>query len=216
MTEVQVVKAACNRCGHNTKHSVIAKRVVETSDEIEKDWIVKYKDTYEMLECCGCEAVLLRHTSWFSETADQEELYYYPPRISRRAPSWSFKLPNNIMELVDEIYAALYNDSRRLVLMGARAVVDLVITDKVGDDGNFQEKLKALEDQGFIAKKNRSVLAAALDAGSAAVHRGHRAKPEEVELVMDIVENLLQAVYALEDAGDQLRKSTPPRKTKSK
>jgi len=211
MTEKEVVKAHCNACRHSTKHVVIARRVVEDSDVIEGVGPVSWRDTYEMLECCGCEGVTLRHISWFSEVPD-EEIKYYPPRISRQVPTWRWKLPPRIKELISEIYAALYNDSQRLVLMGARAVVDLVITDKVGDLGNFHEKLEALEAQGFIAPKSRHILTAALDAGSAAAHRGHRAKPEHVEHVMDIVENLLQAVYVLEDAAQQLKESTPPRK----
>jgi hypothetical protein len=54
-------------------------------------------------------------------------------------------------------------------------------------------------------------LEAALDAGNAAAHRGHAAKPEEVEIVMDIVENMLHSVYVLHDAAQKLKKSTPLR-----
>jgi hypothetical protein len=211
MTEKEIVKAHCNACGHETKHLVVARRVVEDSERIDDYGSVSWTETYEMLECCGCEGVTLRHKSWFSEDPG-EETKYYPPRISRQLPKWRLKLPRRIQDLTNEIYAALYNDSQRLVLMGARALVDLVIIDKVGDVGNFKEKLEALEAQGFIAPKSRHILAAAFDLGSAAAHRGHRAKPEHVEHVMDIIENLLQAVYVLEDAAKELKESTPPRK----
>jgi hypothetical protein len=154
---------------------------------------------------------MLRHTSSFSEEPE-DEVKYYPPRVSRRVPAWKVNLPRDIGALLDEVYAALHNGSQRLALMGARAVVDLVITDKVGDVGGFRQKLEALEAQGFIAPKNRNVLAAALDAGRAATHRGHAAKPEHTGHVMDIVENLLQAVYILEGAAQELRQSTPARK----
>jgi hypothetical protein len=95
--------------------------------------------------------------------------------------------------------------------MGARAVVDLVLVEKVGDSEGFAEKLKAAEAAGVIGTKNREVLNAALDAGNAAAHRGYQATAEDVNAVMDIVENLLQAVYQLESLADRLKQTTPIR-----
>jgi hypothetical protein len=84
--------------------------------------------------------------------------------------------------------------------------------DKVGDAGTFGQKLKALEDQGFISKRNREVLEAALNAGNASAHRGHKFESGEVNQLMDIVENLLQAIYVLEKAALKIKTATPPRK----
>jgi hypothetical protein len=95
--------------------------------------------------------------------------------------------------------------------MGARSLVDMVIVDKVGDMGSFKEKLEALENKGFVSKRNQDVLYAALDAGSAASHRGHEFDTEVVNQVMDIVENLLQAIYVLEQAAQKIKNVTPPR-----
>ena len=95
--------------------------------------------------------------------------------------------------------------------MGARAVLDMVIVDKVGDLGSFGEKLKKLESQGFISQRNREILDAALDAGSAAAHRGYAPKLKDVHAVMDIVENLLQAIYVLDKVAVEIKKSTPAR-----
>jgi hypothetical protein len=96
-------------------------------------------------------------------------------------------------------------------MMGARALLDMVIVEKVGDVGTFADKLKKLESEKYISGKNREVLAAALDIGSAAAHRGHAAKNSQIDAVMDIVENLLQAVYVLPDMAAELKRSTPPR-----
>ena len=99
-----------------------------------------------------------------------------------------------------------------MAVMGARALVDMAIMDKVGDKGSFDQKLSALEEEGFVSKRNREVLTAALDAGNASAHRGHKFEAREVNQIMDIVENLLQAIYALEDAAQNLKTATPPRK----
>lgn len=210
MVKENSFKVHCNACGHETRHSSKGQHRVSGQDLIEDYGPVEYENRYEILECLGCESVVFRRVSWFEPT-DQETVTLYPPPISRPAPRWKDKLPTDLGELLDEIYKALQADSPRLALMGARTAVDMVILQKVGDAGTFQQKLEAIEQQGFVGRKNREFLSAALEAGNAAVHRGHVADPEEVNHVMDIVENLLEAVYVLEGAAESLRKRTPPR-----
>ncbi len=65
----------------------------------------------------------------------------------------------------------------------------------------YWDKLKAPEKAGYISSQNRDVLFAALDMGSAAAHRGHAPTQSEVQSVMDIVENVFQAVYVFPQAG---------------
>jgi len=100
--------------------------------------------------------------------------------------------------------------------MGTRTLIDLLIIKKVGDVGTFREKLNALENAGLVSSQNRRVLDAVLDAGNAAAHRGHAPSESEVEAVMDIVENMLQAVYVFPETAKRLRKSTPRRRKKRK
>jgi hypothetical protein len=211
MKAKQLTKAPCNRCNRETKHAVLKKRL--TSDEADAKGYgpVSWQDVYEMLECGGCESVTLRHTHLFSEYPEPR-VSYYPPPIARPAPMWKHKLPLELRSLADEVYSALHADSRRLGLMGARTILDMVLLEKVGDAGTFLEKLKKFEDLGFVGSRDREILEAALDAGSAAAHRGYRPKPDQLDQVMDIVEHLLEAVYVLHRAAADLRKSTPPRK----
>jgi hypothetical protein len=145
----------------------------------------------------------------FSENDGPEERYF-PPRVSRHPPDWAHTLPGDLYVLLDEVYRALDANNYRLPMMGARALLDKVMVEKVGDVGGFAEKLKELEKTGYISAKNREVLESALDAGHAAAHRGY-ATPTTVNIVMDIVENMLQALYVLHDAAAKLKKSTPPR-----
>jgi hypothetical protein len=203
-------KAPCNDCNRDTKHRVLFKRITSGSDD---DSGFDWRDTYEMLECCGCESVAMRWTNEFSENPEPT-VTYYPPPVARQTPKWVWGLPTEVRSLMDEIYSALHANSRRLALMGARTVVDMLLMDKVGDVGTFPDKLAQLESDGFVGLKNRAFLGAALEAGNAAAHRGYQPKKEHLDHVMDIVENLLQAVYILEEAADELKKSTPARKFK--
>lgn len=211
MTEENVVRVHCNRCGHETKHAILATHQTEGSAEVEGVGHIWWTDSYEFLECGGCEAVTLRNSHWFSDT-DETTVHHYPPRASRSLPRWKSKLPWQISSLLGEAYLALHADSRRLAVMGARAILDMLFLDTIGDKGTFKDKLKALESQGFVGSKNREYLEAALDAGSAAMHRGHVPSAEAVGHVMDIVENLLQAVYVLRPAASALKTGTPPRR----
>jgi hypothetical protein len=202
MSEQTITRAPCRHCHRETRHAVLSVRKVERTAELQGGQEVWFEDTYEMLECCGCEVVCLRHTHVWSEDPEPD-VTYYPPPVSRAMPQWRYKLPAKLRSLVDEIYTALHADSRRLALMGARTAVDIVLLEKVGDKGSFAQKLAALEKQGFVGQRSRETLAAALDAGSAAAHRGYLPKKEDLASVMDIVENVLQAVYVL-------RGRTPP------
>jgi hypothetical protein len=211
MTDTHL-KIHCNACGHETKHVLLHSRKTEDEEIVEGCGPVNWQDTYEMLECCGCESIVLRHSNYFAPTGETT-VKHYPPLVSRPAPKWKYKLPISIGSLLDEIYNALYSDGRRLAIMGARTIVDIVMRDKIGQDkGSFGSNLKALEEQGVIGRKNREFLGAALDAGSAAAHRGYIPEPEDVEHVMDIVENLLEAAYILDKAAESLKRTTPQKK----
>jgi len=45
-------------------------------------------------------------------------------------------------QVLDEIYVALTGNGRRLALMGARTLVDMLMLQEVGDVGTFDAKLK--------------------------------------------------------------------------
>ncbi|MGO9269839.1 MAG: DUF4145 domain-containing protein [Terriglobia bacterium] len=198
----------CNDCRGGTQHRSL--RVAEyrgKNDDLGYWW----HRTFEMLQCCGCEEVVLRRTSRFSED-DEDEVRYFPPDMSRYPPRWLYKLPHDFRLLLEEIYRSLDSENLRLPMMGARTLVDMLILEKIGDVGGFKEKLSGLENAGFVSSQNRKTLYAALEVGNAAAHRGYAPSQADVEAVMDIVENMLQAVYVFPDAAEKLKKSTPPRR----
>jgi hypothetical protein len=212
--ESEATKSHCNLCGRETKHIVLATRVVITDeDEGEEYGPLRWEDTYELLECAGCESVSMKHTNWFVQ-GDAVEVSIYPPPVKRRRPHWFNEIPRPVSTLLQQVYQALDGNSRSLALMGARAVLDMVLVEVAGDKGAFSAKLDELEKKGFIGSKNKEVLDAALDAGSAASHRGYMPSINDINAVMDIVENLLQTIYHLKTLADSLKKTTPVRPAK--
>lgn len=197
----------CNQCRGKTSHHVVGD--VEESirdDETEFSWSIRF----EMLQCGGCQEVVLRRTYTFSEDPDVS-VQFFPPEMSRVRPEWRYSLPKDLRSLLDEIYRSLDSENLRLPMMGARTLIDMLITEKIGDVGNFKQKLVELERKGFLSSGNSETLYAALEVGNAAAHRGHAATLTEVNAVMDVVENLLQAVYVFPGITRRLREGTPSR-----
>ena len=209
----------CRECSQRTWHLVVAslsRREIEVEEDPPAPPVWADVD-YDFLQCCGCECVTMRSTLTCEELyQDGRIVRHFPPSTARRRPAWEAQLPPPAQFLIREIYDALYSGSLRLAVMGARTLVDMAILDKVGDPGSFDKKLQALEDGGYVSKRNREVLDAALDAGNASAHRGHKFDSESVNQVMDIVENLLQAIYVLEPAAKKIKTATPPRKKTTK
>ncbi|MCW5322277.1 DUF4145 domain-containing protein [Verminephrobacter aporrectodeae subsp. tuberculatae] len=111
--------------------------------------------------------------------------------------------------MLDEVYATLHADSRRLAMMGARAIIDVVITRTVGDQGSFSKGLDELKNKDLISKRDRDIIEAAVNAGSAAMHRGHQPTADDVNVVIDIVERMVHAEI-LEAKAKELAATTPP------
>jgi hypothetical protein len=207
-SQAKIERLHCNGCRQKTAHRML--KTTTESEEMENDW---WSTTFDMLQCCGCEEVVLRRTFIFG--GDDPEIRYFPPPVSRRPPSWELEIPGELMLLLKEVYRSLDADNRSLPMMGARALLDMLIVEKVGDVGTFKQKLEKLAIDGSLGAIQVEVLDAALDAGGAAAHRGHIPKASEVNAVMDIVEHLLHAVYILPDMAKNLKKVTPPRPKKT-
>lgn len=219
--EDQIEWAHCNKCGQETKHEVLLRRK-QPGEEVANPYdhqppmTISWSTDWTVLECRGCETVTLKRLFWFSEwDRGDEQVDYFPPRLARKLPQWTESLDEPISELLEEVYAALQSGSRRLAVMGARAVLDLFMVDKVGDIGGFAVKLEKLQEKGFVSKRDQETLDAALDAGNAAAHRGHAPTSEHLNHVIDIVENLLQS-DRLAGLAEAIRESTPKRGESSK
>lgn len=214
MDQEGTTKVTCNSCGVETFHRVLFSTTEDRTDHTD-EWSEpdQLLDEYEVLQCLGCKDVCFRHTR-YDEGAPYDwdgGLHFYPPRFLRRPPKWCSQLPPDVVAVLDEVYSALAADCRRLAAMGARTLIDMAMTNKVDDVGGFEKKLQELEKKGLIDRTGHDRLFNALDVGHAAAHRGHVPSRSDLADVMDIVENLLEAMYVLDEKAKRLRKSTPRR-----
>ncbi|MCE7901318.1 MAG: DUF4145 domain-containing protein [Gammaproteobacteria bacterium PRO9] len=112
--------------------------------------------------------------------------------------------------MLEEIYTALHADSRRLAMMGARAVLDTALAKKSGNRGNFSRGLDDLQKNNLLSQQEREIIGAAFEAGSAAMHRGHRPTIDSLNTVIDIIERVVQAEILVAKAK-RLKAATPKR-----
>jgi hypothetical protein len=197
----------CRQCGGERYHSVIAEKTRSWSED---DPAVEGSDTWSIVECGVCHTVTFIHSHWFSEDYDLTEdgptpiLHRdrYPAAPSRKMPEWgidAFLCRTSddlwIVKLHEDIYAAIGMEAYALAAMGARTIVDYVVTSKAGEEGNFKEKLYRMREQSLITDTQVEVIYAAFDAGSAAAHRGYSPTRMDVYTLLDITESLLQQIY---------------------
>lgn len=214
----------CNVCGQDTLHksvkSILKIRNYDNDNDDDDDQhTVTVESNWHILQCNGCQEVAMSRTDWCSmdDPHDPSNPTFFPPRISRRKPAWfdQFEVPSEYIEILDEVYAALHADSRRLAMMGARALIDAVIRRTVGDQDNFAKGLDELSENSLISKRDRKTIAAAIDAGHASAHRGHKPSSDDVNVVIDIVEGMVHTEILSEQA-QTLKKTTPQRKPRVK
>jgi hypothetical protein len=207
----------CNECGHDTLHKVV-KQIQRSRDFDHDRYVVTMGSNWKILQCSGCHEVSMNRIDWCSEDDPQDPSVstYFPPRISRRKPDWLVRREApGYQGLLDEVYAALHADSRRLAMMGARAVIDKAIAKQAGDRGTFSQGIDALEKAGIIGKLDRPLIDAAFDAGSASMHRNHQPSIDSLNTVIDIVERVVHAEVLAEKAKE-LAATTPPRPARVK
>jgi hypothetical protein len=217
-----VVKGHCNICGGEKNAFRRASHTVRGNDGE-----VSWSDTYEILECCGCSGMAVRHSSWFSEwdTLDNDpvtgrpriipgvEVSYWPPPTRRKKPDWGDDLEDDVLrQVIDEVYQALNGGLTILASIGTRTLLDRGMFLRVGDpNGGFGGKLNEMVSEGYIGRGERETFEAITDAGNAAAHRGFSPKPEMLNTIVALLENFLHREFVLKTAAGQLRTATPPR-----
>lgn len=220
------VRAHCNRCLGPRQHDVLHEEVRRDKELTDSAIDIVGAETFRMLKCCGCRNISLQETSWSVEDCDangkpHQYVTSYPPEISRAEPSWTIDLAwfgsnsdEYIAKLLREIYSAMHNDSRRLVVMGIRALLEHIMVSAVGDKESFKNNLDAYQHAGFLSPKQREIIEPILEAGHATIHRGYDPSADDVRTVMDIAEGLIETTVVHPKKASALKKRVPKRKKK--
>lgn len=145
---------------------------------------------------------------------DEERLfniYHYPSFGGSAVPEWTNELPEELMKLLWEIYAAKKKGLNTLCAMGIRAVIEVFAVSKLGDIGGFAKKLAKLRASGHVSDAQYNILSIITEAGNAAAHRGFSPTSDQVGACLEV----LEAIFFFEIKNNELRgleAATPKRK----
>lgn len=219
----EIGKAYCNKCGPETNAHRRTSYTVSGNDG-QASW----SDTYEVLECCGCNGLSVRREFWLSEWdyMDQDpvtgeprmipgiETTYWPHATKKKKPDWASDLHDEpLRQVIGEVYDALNSGLIVLASIGTRTLLDRAMFLRVGDsEGGFRAKLNLMVERGYIGTDERDILLAITDAGSAAAHRGFSPSAEHLATIVATVETFLYRVFVLKPAAGAVRAATPPRR----
>lgn len=217
----RIIKAHCNKCRGLTNSWVRAEHTVSGNDGP-----ISWSDSFEVLQCCGCDTLSVRQEHWFSEWDEMDydeygrlvmrpgikEVYYPAPTV-RAKPEWSDTIADEVLRnVLDELYAALNAGLNVLASVGARTLLDRAGYLLIGDPrGGFEGKLSALQTGGHISAQEKTTLEAVADAGNASAHRGYTPTVARLGHIVDIIENFLHRAFVLAGAAEDIRKATPAR-----
>ena len=144
---------------------------------------------------------------------------YFPPSITRQKPQWRRQfLPfngylNSYDGLCDEIYGALAMGAHRLATMDIRALVERLMIDQVGDQGTFENNVKAFFSAGHVATNQQGMFRDTLiEAGHAAMHRDFEPSADTVNTLLDIVEGIMHSIYYAPMLAEQVKNTIPARR----
>jgi hypothetical protein len=223
---MKFMKAPCSSCIRLTKHNVLHEE--EYIDEVH--FCTDGIERYAILQCAGCQHISFAHYFFSPDDEvlpdDEIDAYspdgelvvdFYPSPVSRKKPSWWYRLENKdelLSDLLNEIYRAVDGGQYRLAAMGIRALLEQVMVAKVGDLKTFDEKLDAFQEKGYISLIQRDTMENTLEVGHAAMHRGFKPTEEELSLALDIVETIIGAIYHHVEGSIDLTKRVPPRSPK--
>lgn len=203
----------CNICGSSTLHKSRGECKAESQVTDEPSCVViRFVDTYTLLQCGVCGQAQLRKIEWNSENEEGPAKYFPPPHV-RRPPAWLPELDEPHRKLLGEVYAAMDVGLYGVALMGVRAILDVWVSSQTSHGNDFPKKLEAIAALGSLSARQVQILVSTFDAGSAAAHRGYRPNLDDVTTAADAIENLLQQDL-LGPRMTKLRANTPPRHRK--
>jgi len=218
-TEGEIHSVICKTCKNSTRHKVIVS--VDTGGEVrhEYDEIIHWGESYQIIECQGCETISFRRVYGDSEQQDWEtgETYedesIYPKRTEDTWDSKDFhNIPPNLKRIYRETIDCYNQDNLTLCGVGVRALVEGLCKENgilngeveyPKNDGtierkrknNLQGKINGLHENEKLTKENAEILHEHRCLGNEAVHELSRPTKEELSLAIEIIENVFDTLY---------------------
>lgn len=212
----KIYRVLCLTCNRQTNHKVInsAEYNLEWS---EGNFSADYYDTYQIIECQGCEAISFRHSHCNSEDIDvndrgepeySETVKLFPPRYEGRPDldGWS-DLPQKVRSIYKETLSAFRSSLPILTGIGLRAIVETICVERKAVGRDLLSKIDDLVTQHVLTPDGARILHSLRVMGNEAAHEVKPHSLQKLNVAFDVVEYVLQGVYILPERAKTLPSS---------
>jgi hypothetical protein len=203
------VRLHCSQCGDGLRnHRVLKEHSVPWAEEgIDIEWV----DTYQIVQCLGCDAVRFRHR--YTDSENNDEVKVYPDaNPSRRRLVPQLVMISTVGKIYRETMAAYNAKAPVLAGGGLRAIVEAICKDQGIAGRDLQDKIDALVKKGLLAKPQADLLHEERFIGNAALHELAAPANDDLKIGLDIIESLLTTIYVLPGKAKRLQAARTKRK----
>jgi hypothetical protein len=217
----QIIKTFCNVCKIEINHKICccinSSGKTSASRDISMDgavheYFIEYEDSYQIIECTGCNTKSFRKMEWCSEYQDFDdpgiiESLYPSSNKNNRDVKEILETPYNIRETYKETITAYNNDLWVLAAAGLRSVLEGVckhqnIIKEVypttrKNKKDLYTKIEDLYQKGIITLQQKETLHELRYLGNSALHELEIPSKDDISLGIDIIENMLQNLYEI-------------------
>jgi hypothetical protein len=130
-------KLLCSECARQTKYAAVVSVDCAASENFEDEGWIGSTDSYQVVQCQGCETYSFRHLNWFSEYEDRDAGMdghterLYPKRNSRSIKALEFlNVPSNIRRIYRESIDSCNDECFTLSAAGVRAIIEGICMDQ--------------------------------------------------------------------------------------
>jgi hypothetical protein len=229
------MKIFCVNCKNKTNHVIKHELKKNFEDDINQIW---YEDTWQIIECNGCEEISFRECNLNSEDRDPEsgDAYenekIYPLRDKENLPLKNYyNVPRNIRNIYRQTIDAYNNNLLILCAGGIRAILEGICNyenilfgtiTSVRKDGtsvtknskNLDGKINGLHEVGLLTKNHAVLLHEHRFIGNEALHSLEMPSKKELKMAINIIEHTLDNIYEITEITEELRHQRKSRKIK--
>jgi hypothetical protein len=200
----------CNSCRNKTHHELVfvhqcAENVVflnpDTPHEEVEDWD---ECEYRLWVCRGCGTAVLEK-ALYCDLTEQWLPDYYPKREHRDLPQKGFQeLNRRLTSIYREVIESFNAGLQILCAVGLRALLEGICADKGVEGKTLEEKINRLDR--FLPSSIVKNLHGFRFMGNEAAHELQAPDLEELRVAIDVMEDLLNYLYALDYKAQWLPK----------
>ena len=200
--KLRKITSSCKTCKRASNQHVI-EEYNQVGDEGDFQWT----DTYQIIQCAGCDKISFRTTHSNSEEIHQtghneweyaETVKVYPNPMETRHPvAETHLLPSKLRRIYNETIISLNEQQPILAGLGIRAIVETICKDNQAAGKNLFKKIDDLVQKGALTSSGAAILHKVRTLGNEAAHEVKPHAEADLDVAMSVVEHLIRQLYIL-------------------